>query len=36
VQHISEHIVAFASVRGADAPRLQVLLSDVEPAAPLL
>jgi soluble lytic murein transglycosylase len=36
VQHIAEHIVAFASVRGAQAPRLQVLLSDVEPAAPPL
>ncbi len=36
VQHIVEHIVAYASVRGAQAPRLQVLLSDVEPAAPLL
>jgi soluble lytic murein transglycosylase len=36
VQHILEHIVAFASVRGALAPRLNVLLSDVEPAEPLL
>jgi soluble lytic murein transglycosylase len=36
VQHILEHIVAFASVRGAAAPRLEVLLSPVEPAAPLL
>ena len=36
VQHIVEHIVAFASVRGAQAPRLQILLSDVEPAAPSL
>ena len=36
VQHIVEHIIAFASVRGAQAPRLQILLSDVEPAAPLL
>ena len=36
VQHIAEHIVAYASVRGAQAPRLQILLSDVEPAAPLL
>jgi soluble lytic murein transglycosylase len=36
VQHIVEHIVAYASVRGAQAPRLQVLLSDVEPAAPML
>jgi soluble lytic murein transglycosylase len=36
VQHIVEHIVAFASVRGADVPRLQILLSDIEPAAPAL
>jgi soluble lytic murein transglycosylase len=36
VQHILEHIVAFASVRGAAAPRLEVLLSPIEPAAPLL
>jgi soluble lytic murein transglycosylase len=36
VQHIVEHIVAFASVRGAQAPRLEILLSDVEPVAPLL
>jgi soluble lytic murein transglycosylase len=36
VQHILEHIVAFASVRGAEAPRLEVLLSEVEPATPLL
>jgi soluble lytic murein transglycosylase len=36
VQHILEHIVAFASVRGAEAPRLNVLLSDVEPATPSL
>jgi soluble lytic murein transglycosylase len=36
VQHIAEHIVAFASVRGAQAPRLQILLSNVEPVAPLL
>jgi soluble lytic murein transglycosylase len=36
VQHILEHIVAFASVRGAQAPRLDVLVSDVEPAEPLL
>jgi soluble lytic murein transglycosylase len=33
VQHILEHIVAFASVRGAETPRLQILLSEVEPAA---
>jgi soluble lytic murein transglycosylase len=36
VQHILEHIVAFASARGAPAPRLEVLLSPIEPAAPLL
>ena len=36
VQHIAEHIVAYASVRGAQAPRLQILLEDVEPAPPLL
>jgi soluble lytic murein transglycosylase len=36
VQHIAEHIVAFASVRGAQAPRLQILLSNVEPVAPSL
>jgi soluble lytic murein transglycosylase len=36
VQHIVEHIVAFASVRGVQAPRLEILLSDVEPVAPLL
>ncbi len=36
VQHIAEHIVAYASVRGAQAPRLQVLLEEVEPAAPSL
>jgi soluble lytic murein transglycosylase len=36
VQHILEHIVAFASVRGAAAPRLEVLLSPIEPAPPLL
>jgi soluble lytic murein transglycosylase len=29
VQHILEHIVAFASVRGAPAPRLESLLSEV-------
>ena len=32
VQHILEHIVAFASVRGADPPRLDTLLPAVEPA----
>lgn len=36
VQHILEHIVAFASVRGAAAPRLDVLTSKVEPTAPAL
>lgn len=36
VQHILEHIVAFASVRGAQAPRLATLLSQVEPPAPVL
>jgi soluble lytic murein transglycosylase len=36
VQHILEHIVAFASVRGAEAPRLDVLLPQIEPATPLL
>jgi len=35
VEHIAEHIVAYASVRGAQVPRLQILLQDVEPAAPL-
>ncbi|HEY0746961.1 MAG TPA: transglycosylase SLT domain-containing protein [Steroidobacteraceae bacterium] len=34
VQHVLEHIVAFASVRGAQAPRLAVLLSEVEPLPP--
>jgi soluble lytic murein transglycosylase len=36
VQHILEHIVAFASVRGAEAPRLDILLTPVEPATPPL
>jgi peptidoglycan lytic transglycosylase len=36
VQHILEHIVAFASVRGAESPRLGILLSQVEPATPPL
>jgi len=36
VQHILEHIVAFASVRGAEAPRLDILVSRVEPATPPL
>lgn len=35
VQHILEHIVAFASVRGAEIPRLDILLSQAEPATPL-
>ena len=34
VQHILEHIVAFASVRDAEPPRLDTLLPPVEPAAP--
>jgi soluble lytic murein transglycosylase len=33
VQHILEHIVAFAWVRDAEPPRLAALLSPVEPAA---
>ena len=36
VQHVLEHIVAFASVRGAEAPRLEVLMSEVEPTTPAL
>lgn len=36
VQHIFEHIVAFAAVRGAEPPRLALLLQPVEPAAPFL
>jgi soluble lytic murein transglycosylase len=36
VQHILEHIVAFATVRGAETPRLDILLSQVEPATQLL
>jgi soluble lytic murein transglycosylase len=36
VQHILEHIVAYAAMRGAEPPRLSVLSSDVEPAAPFL
>lgn len=36
VQHTVEHIVAYASVRGAEAPRLKILLSEVEPVAPVL
>jgi soluble lytic murein transglycosylase len=34
VQHILEHIVAFATVRGADPPRLSALLPPVDPAPP--
>jgi soluble lytic murein transglycosylase len=36
VQHILEHIVAFSSVRGVEPPRLEVLISDVEPTTPVL
>jgi soluble lytic murein transglycosylase len=36
VQHILEHIIAFSSVRGVDPPRIEVLISDVEPPAPAL
>jgi soluble lytic murein transglycosylase len=36
VQHILEHIIAFASVRGAAAPRLNILVSNVEPPPPPL
>lgn len=36
VQHVLEHIVAFASVRDAETPRLQVLISEVEPPTPSL
>jgi soluble lytic murein transglycosylase len=36
VQHILEHIVAYASVRNAEPTRLEVLLSEVEPATPPL
>ncbi|HMI73936.1 MAG TPA: transglycosylase SLT domain-containing protein [Steroidobacteraceae bacterium] len=36
VQHILEHIVAFASVRGAETPRLDILLSQAQPATPSL
>jgi soluble lytic murein transglycosylase len=36
VQHIFEHIVAFATVRGAEPPRLSVLLQPVEPVEPFL
>jgi soluble lytic murein transglycosylase len=34
VQHILEHIVAFASVRGAEPPRLELFMTEVEPATP--
>jgi soluble lytic murein transglycosylase len=34
VQHILEHIVAFAHVSGAEPPQLAVLLPAVAPAAP--
>jgi len=34
VQHILEHIVAFSSVRGVEPPRLDILISDVEPTTP--
>jgi soluble lytic murein transglycosylase len=36
VQHILEHIIAFASVRGVPVPRLDILMSNVEPAPPPL
>jgi soluble lytic murein transglycosylase len=36
VQHILEHIVAFASVRGAETPRLGILLAQAQPATPSL
>ncbi len=32
VQHILEHIVAFATVRGAEPPRLSTLLSPIDPS----
>ena len=35
VQHILEHIIAFASVRGVKPPRLDALLATVEPAPTL-
>jgi soluble lytic murein transglycosylase len=35
VQHILEHIVAFAVVRDAEPPRLSSLLPPVQPAAPV-
>jgi soluble lytic murein transglycosylase len=36
VQHILEHIVAFAWVRDAEPPRLDTLLPAIEPATPVL
>jgi soluble lytic murein transglycosylase len=36
IQHILEHIVAFAWVRGAEPPRLGTLLPAVEPSTPVL
>jgi soluble lytic murein transglycosylase len=36
VQHIVEHIVAYALVRNAEPTRLDALLSQVEPATPVL
>jgi soluble lytic murein transglycosylase len=36
VQHILEHIVAFAWVRDAEPPRLEGLLPAIEPASPIL
>jgi soluble lytic murein transglycosylase len=35
LQHIFEHIVAFAAVRDAEPPRLSALLPPVQPAAPV-
>jgi soluble lytic murein transglycosylase len=36
VQHILEHIIAFAWVREAEPPRLEALLPAIEPASPIL
>ena len=36
VQHILEHIIAFAWVRDAEPPRLETLLPAIEPATPVL
>ena len=36
VQHILEHIIAFAWVRNAEPPRLETLLPAIEPATPVL